>query len=89
MVYRSLNYFQYSSVKDDQFGKSNFNWKVGKSNYQILRTGCYPYIKYHCSKKEEENLNISDTVMRGIKVVNLGEWGICYTVGTCYWSWQL
>ncbi|XP_049870456.1 uncharacterized protein C15orf61 isoform X2 [Pectinophora gossypiella] len=61
-----------SSVKDDQFGMSNFNWKVGKSNYQILRTGCFPYIKYHCSKKKAEDLNYSDKFMRVIKVANLG-----------------
>ncbi|XP_032512789.1 uncharacterized protein C15orf61 homolog isoform X2 [Danaus plexippus] len=51
---------------------SNFNWKVGKSNYQILRTGCFPYIKYHCSRKAEEDLVISDRFMRVIKIVNFG-----------------
>ncbi|KPJ02847.1 Uncharacterized protein C15orf61 [Papilio xuthus] len=67
------SYFvKYSSVKDDQFGKSNFNWQVGRSNYQILRTGCYPFIKYHCSRKEAEDLEASDKFMRIIKVVNLG-----------------
>ncbi|CAG4992002.1 unnamed protein product [Parnassius apollo] len=67
------SYFvKYSSVKDDQFGMSNFNWKVGKSNYQILRTGCFPYIKYHCSKKEAEDLKSSDKFMRVIKIANLG-----------------
>ncbi|CAH2267044.1 jg12283 [Pararge aegeria aegeria] len=67
------SYFvKYSSVKDNQFGMSNFNWKVGRSNYQILRTGCYPYIKYHCSRKEAENLDASDRFMRVIKVVNFG-----------------
>ncbi|KOB75142.1 Uncharacterized protein OBRU01_08795 [Operophtera brumata] len=67
------SYFvKYSSVKDDQFGKSNFNWKVGASNYQILRTGCFPYIKYHCSRKQEEDLGSSDKFMRIIKVANFG-----------------
>lgn len=61
-----------SSVKNDQFGMSNFNWKAGSSNYQILRTGCFPYIKYHCSKKKAEDLEISDKFMRAIKVINFG-----------------
>ncbi|XP_037296491.1 uncharacterized protein C15orf61 homolog isoform X1 [Manduca sexta] len=67
------SYFvKYRSVKDDQFGMSNFNWKVGKSNYQILRTGCFPYIKYHCSKRIQEDLDTSDKFMRYIKIINLG-----------------
>nr|XP_037877388.1 uncharacterized protein C15orf61-like isoform X1 [Bombyx mori] len=76
------SYFvKYSYVKDDQFGMSNFNWKVGNSNYQILRTGCFPYIKYHCSRKKAEDLNMSDKFMRIIKVANLAG----STTATC-WS---
>ncbi|XP_073942831.1 uncharacterized protein C15orf61 isoform X1 [Choristoneura fumiferana] len=67
------SYFvKYSSVRDDQYGMSNFNWRVGKSNYQILRTGCFPYIKYHCSRKAAEDLGTSDKFMRVIKVANFG-----------------
>ncbi|CAG9134366.1 unnamed protein product [Plutella xylostella] len=51
---------------------SNFNWPAGRSNYEILRTGCFPYIKYHCSRKPPEDLHLSDTFMRIIKIVNFG-----------------
>ncbi|XP_022911940.2 uncharacterized protein C15orf61 homolog [Onthophagus taurus] len=65
-------FIKYSSIIDDQWGKSHFNWKVGKSNYHILRTGCYPYIKYHCTKRPDEDLLIQDLFFRWIKVINLG-----------------
>ncbi|KRT82706.1 hypothetical protein AMK59_3501 [Oryctes borbonicus] len=65
-------FIKYSSVTDDQWGKSHFNWKVGESNYHILRTGCYPYIKYHCSKRPVQNLILEDFFFRCIKVLNLG-----------------
>lgn len=65
-------FIKYSDIKDNQWGMSHFNWKVGKSNYHILRTGCYPYIKYHCTKRLEQNLKIDDLFFRAIKVCNLG-----------------
>lgn len=64
---------QYKSIEDDQWGKSHFNWMAGNSNYHILRTGCYPYIKYHCTKRQEQNLIIEDYFFRAIKVLNLGK----------------
>lgn len=67
------SYFvKYSSIKDDQWGRSHFNWKAGQSNYHILRTGCYPYIKYHCTKRNQSNLKFEDLFFRLIKVINLG-----------------
>lgn len=57
---------------NDQWGKSHFNWKAGDSNYHILRTGCYPYIKYHCTKRPYQDLEIEDKFFRIIKVMNLG-----------------
>ncbi|XP_060523900.1 uncharacterized protein C15orf61 [Cylas formicarius] len=67
------SYFvKYSTIKDDQWGKSHFNWHVGQSNYHILRTGCYPFIKYHCTKRIEQNLFLEDIFFRFIKILNLG-----------------
>ncbi|XP_065210052.1 uncharacterized protein C15orf61 homolog [Planococcus citri] len=79
------SYFvKYRDVVDDQRGMSNFNWKVGSSNYQILRTGCYPYIKYHCSKYRHEDLTASDRLMKFIKIFNLGIPALMYGIAAIF-----
>ena len=67
------SYFvKYQDIVSDQRGLSHFNWQVNSTNYHILRTGCYPYIKYHCTRRPVENLSIDDTLFRAIKIMNLG-----------------
>ncbi|MCL4120769.1 UNVERIFIED_CONTAM: hypothetical protein GTU68_019943 [Idotea baltica] len=67
------SYFvKYSDVINDQRGWSHFNWKVENSNYHILRTGCWPYMKYHCTKRPHQDLSIDDKFFRIIKILNLG-----------------
>ncbi|XP_025832693.1 uncharacterized protein C15orf61 homolog isoform X2 [Agrilus planipennis] len=65
-------FIRYIDIEDDQFGMSHFNWKVGNSNYHILRTGCFPYIKYHCTKRPYQDLSVEDLFFRLVKLMNLG-----------------
>lgn len=65
---------QYRDVQNDQWGQSHFNWTLDSgTNYHILRTGCYPYMKYHCTKRPIQDLSLDDAFMKFIKIINLGK----------------
>lgn len=69
----NILYKQYRDVNNDQWGHSHFNWTLDSgANYHILRTGCYPYMKYHCTKRPYQDLTLDDRFMKFIKVINLG-----------------
>lgn len=73
LLFFSSTFEKYKDIQNDQWGMSHFNWTLdGGTNYHILRTGCYPYMKYHCTKRPYQDLSIEDNFFKFIKVVNLG-----------------
>lgn len=65
-------YVPYCQVKNDLWGQSHFNFQVDGRNYHVLRTGAFPFIKFHCSLRPIENLIVEDYFYRVLKVLNLG-----------------
>ncbi|RMZ96191.1 hypothetical protein BpHYR1_010641 [Brachionus plicatilis] len=80
------------SVYNDQFKETYFINKTGGHEYLILRTGCFPFIKYHCTRLNEQDKKYLDEkfihnqnlFFRFIKILNLGIPTLMYgIIGQC------
>eukprot|EP01137_Pigoraptor_chileana_P014913 Opistho-2@70159 len=76
-------YIPYHAAINDQFGRSRFNWNVDSRNYDILRMGCFPFVKYHCTHTSAPvDSTVDDAVFRVVKMVNFGIPTLAYGIGS-------
>ena len=41
-----------------------FQFQVDGANYHVLRTGAFPFIKYHISRRPHQDLSLEDNFYR-------------------------
>ena len=50
-------YVAQSDIQNDLWGQSHFNFSIEKNsatnNYHVLRTGAFPFIKFHCTLRSQ------------------------------------
>ena len=79
-------YIGRGEARDDQWGQSHFNWEVDGVNYHVLRTGAFPFIKYHATRKPAQDLSSEDAFYRALKCVHLGVPTLLYGLAGLLWA---
>lgn len=80
-------YVAQADVENDLFGKSHFNFQVEHSNYHVLRTGAYPFIKFHCSLRPSgQDLTLENHFYNFLKVINFGLPTLLYGIAGLLWA---
>jgi len=72
LPYWTAWYVPRHQVVNDLWGQSHFNHAVDGENYHVLRTGAFPFIKFHCSKRPVQDLRIEDKFYGLLKILNFG-----------------
>ena len=83
-------YVPYCQAENDLYPKSHFNFTTGGSrqevNYHVLRTGAFPFIKFHCSRRPPQDLGHEDKFYLGLKLLNFGLPTLVYGLAGLAWA---
>lgn len=80
-------YVPYCDVKNDLWGRSHFNFDVDGRNYHVLRTGAFPFVKFHCSRRPPgQDLFLEDKFYNALKVLNFGLPTLVYGLAGLLWA---
>lgn len=81
-------YVAQKDVENDLWGQSHFNFQVSKDcNYHVLRTGAYPFIKFHCTLRPRgQDLTVENHFYNFLKVINFGFPTLLYGLAGLLWA---
>ena len=80
-------YVAQSDIQNDLWGQSHFNFSIGNSaNYHVLRTGAFPFIKFHCTLRPKEDLALENIFYNGLKIINFGFPCLLYGIAGLIWA---
>ena len=56
------------------------------ANYHVLRTGAFPFVKFHCTKRPVQDLTLEDRFYLALKVLNFGLPTLVYGLAGLAWA---
>ncbi|CAD5209822.1 unnamed protein product [Bursaphelenchus xylophilus] len=77
-------FLPYKFVQDNFYGEKHFNFEVDSTNYHILRIGCYPYVKYHCTQRPYQDLTAENSLYKILTALNLGVPCLLYGIAATF-----
>ena len=95
-------YVAQSDIQNDLWGQSHFNFSIiqehhshekvnnkqfiSRKNYHVLRTGAFPFVKFHCTLRPKEDLTLENVFYNVLKIINFGFPCLLYGIAGLIWA---
>ena len=95
-------YVAQSDIQNDLWGQSHFNFSIiqehhsdekinnkqliSRKNYHVLRTGAFPFVKFHCTLRPKEDLTLENIFYNVLKIINFGFPCLLYGIAGLIWA---